>query len=241
MTMLDVSSLGKTFGGVTALRDISFTVEQGDIVGIMGANGAGKTTLFSIIAGNTRASTGTIRFDGRTITGLKPHRISQAGIARTFQIVRPFRGLSVRENVKTSLQFGARRLGQSAAQAETGTILETTGLAAAAGQLAGSLTLAQQKRLEVARALAGGPRIILLDEVMAGLTPTEVLEMIDLVQRIRSDMTITVLIIEHVMGALMKLSDRIIVLHHGEMIAEGTPAAVAGDPAVQDAYLGAVA
>jgi len=239
MTLLRIEGIGKSFGGVQALRDISFSVDEGGIVGIMGANGAGKTTLFSIVAGNTTPSTGAVYLKGDRITGRKPHRIARAGIARTFQITRPFRGLSVRENAATALQFGTCQLGKRAADQAVDDILALTGLEGIADSLAGDLTLSDQKRLEVARALAAGPQLILLDEVMAGLTPTEVGDLMDIVRQIRDERGITVLIIEHVMGALMKLSDKIIVLHLGEKVAEGAPAAVAADPAVQDAYLGA--
>jgi branched-chain amino acid transport system ATP-binding protein len=238
MTLLAVDRINKFFGGVKALQEISFAVEEGAIFGIMGANGAGKTTLFSIIAGNTAPTSGEVRLRGRRITGLKPHRVSRAGIARTFQIVRPFRGLTVRDNVETALQFGSRRLPHAAARTQVDEILAALDLSAAAAMPASALTLARQKRLEVARALATGPSLLLLDEVMAGLTPTEVQDMMATIRQIRSERGITIMIIEHVMGALMTLSEHVVVLHHGEMIAAGAPAAIADDPAVQAAYLG---
>ena len=219
------------------MQDVSFAVPERSIFGIMGANGAGKTTLFAIIAGNLAPSAGAVRLRDLRLTGLPPHRVAAAGVARTFQIVRPFRGLSVQENVETALRFGARDR-PAAAPADAAAILGLTGLEGAAGRPAGALTLAQQKRLEVARALATGPRLLMLDEVMAGLTPAEVQDTIAMVRRIRDDMGVTVMIIEHVMGALMALSDHVVVLDHGELIASGPPAQVADDPAVRSAYLG---
>lgn len=235
--MLAIDRIGKSFGGVRALQEVSFTVPERSIFGIMGANGAGKTTLFAIIAGNVAPSAGTVHLGGLRLTGLPPHRVAAAGVARTFQIVRPFRGLSVQENVETALRFGARER-PAGAPADVAGILGLTGLDSAAGRPAGALTLAQQKRLEVARALATGPQLLMLDEVMAGLTPAEVQDTIAMVRRIRADMGVTVMIIEHVMGALMALSDHVVVLDHGELIAAGPPAQVAGDPAVRSAYLG---
>ncbi|MDE0717501.1 MAG: ABC transporter ATP-binding protein [Rhodospirillaceae bacterium] len=235
--MLSVERIGKSFGGVRALQDVSFAVPERSIFGIMGANGAGKTTLFAIIAGNLAPSAGAVRLRDLRLTGLPPHRVAAAGVARTFQIVRPFRGLSVQENVETALRFGARDR-PAAAPADAAAILGLTGLDGVAGRAAGALTLAQQKRLEVARALATGPRLLMLDEVMAGLTPAEVQDTIAMVRRIRDDMGVTVMIIEHVMGALMALSDHVVVLDHGELIASGPPARVADDPAVRSAYLG---
>ena len=235
--MLTVDRIGKSFGGVRALQDVSFTVPERSIFGIMGANGAGKTTLFAIIAGNLVPSGGAVRLRDLRLTGLPPHRVAAAGVARTFQIVRPFRGLSVQDNVETALRFGARDR-PAAALADAAAILGLTGLDGAAGRPAGDLTLAQQKRLEVARALATGPQLLMLDEVMAGLTPAEVQDTIAMVRRIRNDMGVTVMIIEHVMGALMALSDHVVVLDHGELIAAGPPAQVTDDPAVRSAYLG---
>ena len=236
-TLLTVDRISKSFGGVQALRDISFTVTEGSVFGIMGANGAGKTTLFATIAGNQSPTSGEVRLCDRRLTGLPPHRVAKAGVARTFQIVRPFRGLTVRENVRTGFRFGA--IGRDrATDIGEADLLRLTGIDAIADRLAGDLTLSQQKRLEIARALATRPQLLLLDEVMAGLTATEVRDMIGMVRRIRSDLGVTVMIIEHVMGALMDLSDHVVVLDHGELIAQGTPAEIAADPAVQSAYLG---
>lgn len=240
MTLLQIDGLSKSFGGVAALRDVTFSVEQDAILGIMGANGAGKTTLFSLIAGNERPSRGTIRFDGRRIDSLSADRVSRSGIARTYQIVRPLKGLTVAENVTTAALFGAR---PAASRREAGEraaeILERLNLADLTDQPAGGITLSAQKTLEIAKALATGPRLLLLDEVMAGLTPTEVASMLKIIRVIKREYGLTILVIEHVMRALMELSDWIVVLHHGEKIADGAPAAVADNPDVQNAYLGA--
>lgn len=239
MTLLEIDNVSKSFGGVVALRDVSFSVEAGQMLGIMGANGAGKTTLFTLIAGNARPTGGTITFDGRRVSGLSADRVSRAGIARTYQIVRPLKGLTARENVTTAALFGARPASSRREAAErSAKILDRLGLSDLADEPAGALTLSAQKKLEVAKALATAPRLLLLDEVMAGLTPTEVRAMLDTVREIKAEYNLTVLLIEHVMRALMELSERIVVLHHGEMIADGSPASVAADPDVQNAYLG---
>jgi len=240
--LLEVRDLGKRFGGLTALSGVSFSVAAGETVGIMGANGAGKTTLFSLVAGNARPSAGTIAFAGGRIDGLSPDRICRLGIARTFQIVKPFPGLTVLENLRTAAMFGRaglrdRREADAAAMA----VLEEVGMAALASAPAATLTLAGQKRLEVARAIATGARLVLLDEVMAGLTATEVAQMLDTLRRVRDARRLTLIVIEHVMQALMKLCARIVVLHHGERIAEGTPEAIGNDPRVLSVYFGTAA
>jgi branched-chain amino acid transport system ATP-binding protein len=240
MSLLVVKALTKTFGGLRALNAIDLTVEEGEFHGLMGANGAGKTTLFSIVAGNQRATSGTIHFAGQPIDGLRPDLICRAGIARTFQIVRPFPGLTVRENVETAVLFGrAAAPRQPEAAQIAADLLDDCGLGALADRPAGTLTLSARKRLEVARALGTGPRLLMLDEVMAGLTPTEVVEMSAALRLLKARHGLTILIIEHVMSALNRLSDRITVLHHGTKIAEGTPDAIAADPKVADAYFGA--
>ncbi|MFO1349563.1 MAG: ABC transporter ATP-binding protein [Gammaproteobacteria bacterium] len=239
MNLLEIDHVSKAFGGLQALREVAFTVEAGAIVGVMGANGAGKTTLFSLIAGHVRPDSGAIRFAGRRSDGLRSDVVCRLGIARTFQIVRPLRGLSVLDNVATAALFGAaERLGPRAAEDKAHLLLEELGLGGQAQSLAGALTLSQQKRLEVARALASTPRLLLLDEVMAGLTPTEVAEMLATLRRIHGQYGLTLLVIEHVLRALMDLSDRIVVLHHGELIATGAPAAIAQHSAVHAAYFG---
>jgi branched-chain amino acid transport system ATP-binding protein len=239
MALLEVRNVTKSYGGVRALHGVSLSLEAGGILGLMGANGAGKTTLFGLIAGHLAPTEGEILFDGRSLVGLRPDQICQRGIARTFQIVRPFAGLSVRQNVATAALFGSKPASTPAeAAARADAILAALGLGARAESLAGELTLSGQKKLEIARALASGCRLLLLDEVLAGCTPAEVAEMIEVIQRIHREHALTIVIIEHVMRALMRLADRIVVLHHGELIAEGAPAAIAVDPRVLQAYLG---
>jgi len=214
-------------------------VAAGEIVGVMGANGAGKTTLFSLIAGHERPSSGTIALGGRPLAGLRPYEICRLGIARTFQIVRPFGGLTVEENVVTAALFGAARTHSTAeAVRRAHEALALAGLAERKRDLAETLTLSGQKRLELARAVATGGNLLLLDEVMAGLIPTEVEAMLGIVRRLHEEFGLTVIIIEHVMRALMQLSGRIIVLHHGELIAEGSPASIGTNARVQACYFG---
>lgn len=240
MSLLEVEHLTKTFGGLRALDAVDLTVEEGTIHGLMGANGAGKTTLFSIIAGNQKPTSGTIRFDGRPIDGLPPDRICRAGISRTFQIVRPFPGLTARENVETGILFGrAMPPTQAEARRIADEILAACSLADQADRPASTLTLVARKRLEVARALGTGPKLLMLDEVMAGLTPTEVDETIEALQTLKKQMGLTILIIEHVMSALNRISDCITVLHHGRKIAHGTPEQIVSDDTVAEAYFGA--
>jgi branched-chain amino acid transport system ATP-binding protein len=238
MSLLELQGVWKRFGGLKALEDVSFSIESGEMVGLMGANGAGKTTLFSLVAGNERPSAGEIRLDGHSLVGRRADQVAARGVARTFQIVRPFRGLTVRENARIGALFGSADRRPDAADEFAQSILADVGLADRADALAGSLTLAGQKRLEIARALAQRPRLLLLDEVMAGLTPTEIADAMVMIRRIKEKYGLTVLVIEHVMSALMDLCQRIIVLHHGMKIAEGTPQAIARDPRVLDAYLG---
>jgi branched-chain amino acid transport system ATP-binding protein len=239
MSLLRVEVVSKSFGGLLALRDVSLEVEPGSIHGLMGANGAGKTTLFSIIAGNQRATSGRVLFEGRRIDGMTPDRVCRAGIARTFQIVRPFPGMSVRENVETAALFGRAETPSPAEAARIGAqVLRDIELSVDPDFPAAALTLSGRKRLEVARALATGPKLLLLDEVMAGLTPAEVTDMTAAIRRARESHGLTILIVEHVVDALTKLSDRITVLHHGQRIAEGTPSDVVSNPDVVAAYFG---
>ena len=231
--------MSRRFGGVRALDDISFDMQVGEILGLMGANGAGKTTLFSIIAGNIPPSTGEIWFDEHRIDGLGPHRVSRLGVARTFQIVRPFANMTVLENVTVGALYGrGQTKSQPRAREQSMQILDEVGLADRADVLASALTLADRKRLEVARALATEPRLLLLDEVLAGLNATEARDALDLLRQLRKSRSLSIIVIEHVMKALMQLSERIIVLHDGSKVMEGIPAEVANDPRVIKAYLG---
>ena len=237
--LLAVLGLGKRFGGLVALSDVSFEVARGETVGVMGANGAGKTTLFSLIAGNARPTSGRVEVDGQSIAGLSPDRVCRLGVGRTFQIVKPFPALTVRENLRTAAMFGRAAMpNATAADRHTQPVLDALGLADAAGRPAATLTLSGQKRLEIARAVATGANLVLLDEVMAGLTPTEVAQMLETLRRLRESHGLTLLVIEHVMHALMDLCSRIVVLHHGERIAIGTPDEIGTDPRVLAAYLG---
>ena len=238
--LLEVRQLGKRFGGLTALDGVSFDVAEGSIVGVMGANGAGKTTLFSLIAGNARPSAGEIRYAGRSLAGLRPDEVCRLGVARTFQIVKPFPALTVMENLRTAAMFGrARHRTAASADAAALPVLQDLGLAEMAHQPAHTLTLSGQKRLEIARAVATGAKLVMLDEVMAGLTPTEVQQMLQTLRRLHRGRKLTLLVIEHVMKALMALCERIVVLHHGQLIAQGTPAQIGSDPQVQSVYFGA--
>lgn len=238
MPLLEGKGVTKYFGGLAAVLNVDFQVERGEVVGLIGPNGAGKTTLFNLISGALVPQSGTIRFRNENITGLKPHVICRKGIARTFQLVRIFPNMSVLENVLMGVLFGKPDgLNLDRALEEADRWLDFVGLSAVKSLPARNLTLVNQKRLEVARALATGPELLLLDELMAGLNPTEVAQAMALVSRIR-DLGVTIFVVEHVMKAIMGICDRIIVLHHGEKIAEGTPQEIASNKTVIEVYLG---
>ena len=235
MSFLDVKKVSRFFGGLSALTNVSFKVNKGDIVGLIGPNGAGKTTLFNVVNGFYKPSTGDVFFRGSTISGLKPHQICQLGIARTFQVVKPLQRMSVFDNVLASAFLRTASRGEAADLALD--ILRFTGLFEERNTISKGLPLGMRKRLEIARALATQPELLLLDESFAGLNPTELNESIQIIRNIR-EKGITVMIIEHHMKVIMSLSDRIVVLNYGEKIADGTPQEIRHNPLVVEAYLG---
>ena len=238
MRILEGKGVTKHFGGLAAVSNVDFHVNEGEAFGLIGPNGAGKTTLFNLISASLPTTSGTIRFKGEKITGLKPYKICRMGVARTFQTVKIFPDLPVISNVILGLHFGmSGKLSSAEKTQEAIEYLEFVGLSKMKMAPAKDLTLANQKRLEVARALATKPELLLLDELMAGLTHTEVAQAIELVARIRKR-GITIIMIEHVMTAIMSVCERIMVLHHGEKIAEGTPKEIATSKKVIEVYLG---
>jgi branched-chain amino acid transport system ATP-binding protein len=251
MALLAVDGLSIAFGGLTALSGVSFAVDAGEIVAVIGPNGAGKTTVFNVLSGLYPPSAGRVTFDGADLARLAPHAIARQGIGRTFQNTEVFRALTALDNVLVGeharLRGGllaaacglpAVRREEAAARARARALLERVGLADVADIEAGSLPLGSQKRLEMARALAGRPRLLLLDEPAGGLNPTETRTLMDLICRLRDELALTIMVVEHDMDLVMSISDRVVVLHHGRKIAEAAPATVAADPAVIEAYLG---
>ena len=229
MAILEISGVSKNFGGLPALRDVSFEVEKGDIVGVIGPNGAGKTTLLNCISGVFPLSAGVVKLSGQVVSGLKPHQVCRAGMGRTFQIPRPFGRMTVIENLGVSNRHPGRDLRP---------FLETVGLSEKTNVPANRLTFHERRRLELARALSTDPQVLLLDEIMAGLNPTETVEMVALMRSIHQGTGLTILWIEHVMRAIMESATRLVVLHQGQKLLEGSPQEIARHPQVVEIYLG---
>lgn len=234
--VLEVRDVSKSFRGVHALSGVDLDVPEGSIVGIIGPNGAGKTTFFNVIAGALKPDTGHVRLFGEDVTGLPPHRIARAGMARTFQLMRPFGSMTVRENVVAAVL--TRGGGHRAARKRADDVIDATGMAGWADAVSDSLHTAALKRLELARVLAISPRLLLLDEVLAGLVPAERAPVVDLLAHLRESEGLTLVFVEHIMQAVMKLSDTVVVFDRGRVIASGDPATVVADPVVVEAYLG---
>jgi branched-chain amino acid transport system ATP-binding protein len=238
LSLLEGYRISKQFGGVQALRDVDFSLEQGEIVGLIGPNGAGKTTLFNVIAGAFKPTSGQVLFHGEDITGHTANRTCREGIARTFQVTRPFMEMTCLENVGVAVINSPRQEAHRQWEAPARKALDHVGLLSSASTLASGLNLIDKKRLEMARALATKPHVLLLDEVLAGLNSHEIVQAVELIQKLRETAGLTIFWIEHVMGAIMAAADRVIVLDQGENLMEGPPARVVSDPRVIKAYLG---
>lgn len=236
--ILEVTGLSKHFGGVTAVNDVSFSIEEGEIFGLIGPNGAGKTTLFNLINGVIKPDAGRVIFSGDDITGWEPYDVVRLGLSRTHQIVKPLNDMTVLDNITVGACFGADNMSLAQARAAADDVLGVVALEDQADVLAGQLNVAGKKRLEIARALAANPRLLLLDETLSGLNPSEVQHMVEVIQNIRQERDISILMIEHLMQVIMQLSDRVMVLNFGEKLAAGVPEEVAHDEKVVEAYLG---
>jgi branched-chain amino acid transport system ATP-binding protein len=239
VAILELTEVEKRFGGLPAVAGVTFTVDEGEIVALVGPNGAGKTTLLTAIGGLQPPTRGSIRLDGTDITGWKPHRVRQAGVSMVMQTPRAFESMTVADNVAVGALFGGARVGQEEAVRRALEMLDFVGLGDRRQQTVGTLNLHERRLLEIARQLAGRPRLVLLDEVMAGLNDTELAGSIDMVRRARAELGVTVVWVEHVMKAVMSLAERILVLNFGQLIADGDPVDVMRMPEVVTAYLGA--